>query len=229
MVDMNTSRRGFLGMLAGAVLAKVVGPKVLVQPTEPIWKQALSLSPKATPVETFMPLEVMAQKVLEVVDREIKWLRLDRFDTNDVGIGWRDWYRGDTVVLRPPQRFVAQLQDDEPWPRPLIERLVPVQLMYNAGADLAMDPLRDNPTLEQFTKAYIEPTGYAMAERIIDAVRAHGGAGAMVTVPCQIPGGVIRSVDARNSEARLSLRAIEDYHPGFDRRITRFDILFGLA
>jgi hypothetical protein len=43
---MDFSRRGFFGMLAGTVLGKIVGPRLIAEPTTKLW-EAARFAPKA--------------------------------------------------------------------------------------------------------------------------------------------------------------------------------------
>lgn len=222
---MQLGRRGFLGILAGTVLGKVVGPKLTASPGAPeAWQKAVEKAAFLGESEaSYAPLELMANRVLEVVGRELKWLRMQQFDDSDTG--WNHKI-GDTVHVRAAEAFRPS---DFAIPPYSLSRVKPVTLDRQCSIDMPGDTRLDQPW-DMIDSRLIEPTGLKLAERIINDVRRNGGADYMISAKPAYMGTVDRCLIASSPEAHLSLRAISYCDPSewFAQKV-RLDMLYGVA
>lgn len=223
---MEMRRRGFLGLLAGAVLGKVIGPKLTAEPTSAIWEAAVGQPSTILAAEdTFVPLEVMANRILEVVNQEIKFLKMLQHTDE-----WRRESRiGDMTYVRVPEPFLPDLTC--PPPIRLINRTRPVLIDQACYVDLPRDDLRHS--WGQYSVRNIDPLAYRLAENMINTVRRKGGADFLVTVRGSTPIDATRVVHAHLPETGLTLRAMEYDRPvaihGGVVHATHFDMLYGLG
>ncbi len=219
------NRRAFLATLAGAILGKVVGPKLVAEPTAAAWEAAHRLPP--LPVEnTYVTLETFCAEVLRIVDEELKWLKL-LYPVH--AESYRDWRMGDTLMVREPARL------DLPFhPESLTERIRPVTIDQNVSGQLDLRDERLDAPFGLLSKHRIEPIALSMAECIERTIKRRGGAEVLASMdPGHVP-GVSRS--AIMSRAGLSLRGIEAIAPRWDGRkiveyrpLLRLDMQYGLG
>jgi len=170
---METTRRGFLGLLAGAVLGKIIGPKLIADPTHENWLHAVSLE-RPTPIESYQPLEILSARILEVVERELKWLRMNQWAVDE----WRTVKSGDTVMVRTPLPLWSPHYHLSP-----LDHLTPVTLLQQVAVDIDLDNYHSCPihrAWDEYSERRIEPLGLSLAERIIQSVRRAGGANLLV-------------------------------------------------
>lgn len=100
---LETSRRGFFGLLAGALLAKVIGPRLIAGVDRaPAMREAAA---SHIVEHTYLPLEVFSSRVLEIVNQELKWLRLKQVHSD-----FEHLHLGDTVAVREPCRFEPRVK-----------------------------------------------------------------------------------------------------------------------
>ncbi len=222
----HATRRGFLGLLAGAILGKILGPRVLAS-VERAPEMARSLE-SSMASNTYLPLEIFSSRVLEIVHREVKWLRLKQLhqDFNSFG-----YLPGHTSFVRYPARLsLAPLDTIDHSMEVYPDRIIPVTIDTQINVDLDLNAFDWDRPWSEVDQRYLEPIGRSLAERLIGCVRRHGGAEYLVSVDQHLPTEVPRVVLARYPEAGLSLRAMQlpDQSHLYGRDALRFDMLFGL-
>jgi hypothetical protein len=220
---METSRRGFMGLLAGSVLGTILGPKLFAGVEKaPLLAKAVQ---SHVPRETYLPLEIFTSTMLEIVNRELKWLRLKQVPA---AWSWLDHARlGTTAMIREPVRFTPN------WavgfdPEPFIDHAIPVNLCHQLGVDMSLSEIDWERPWPQISDRYAVPSGLLMAENVIRHVRQNGGADYLVCGELMQPAGVDRTTLARHSEG-LCLRGLQYVDVRRSEHIIRFDMLFGLG
>lgn len=224
---MELSRRGLFGLLGGALLAKVVGPRLIAEPTAALWEAAKAMPP--TPiVNTYVPLEQVCADVLRIVNQELKWLRL-RQVSEDYGAHRRI---GDAVHIRDPARLQLDWKNF-PHPDSILETIRPVLLDKVAMAAIDLSTLDRDCPFGHLSKQYVEPAAYHLAEHVINGIRRHGGGQVLVTGALQTVDHIPKCVIARDKDAGLVIRAIEHHQPFHPERgwrpELRIEMLYGLG
>lgn len=226
---MELTRRGFFGLLAGAVLGKIIGPRVIAPLGEPSWNAAVRAKP--FPVEnTYLTLEQICRQVLDTMDKELRFLKVERMNTDSM-YSWDPVRLGETVRYRRPVPFTPDLSIS-----PLsYESMNLVTLNRAVHSGFRVDP--DWPhAWKELSANIVQPVAYGLAEQIIWDCRRMGGAEILCVGTLEHRPEFSRSVIAANPESGLSLRAVEYLDappslPPWDRpeRHVRFDLLYGLA
>ena len=228
---MELSRRGLLGLLGGAILgAKVIGPKLIAEPTPAVWEAAKAL-PRTPLINTYVPLETVCAETLRILDQELKWLHL-RQQCVDMNTRVK---QGDTFHVRDPPVFV-------PWrmyplhPKDANDMIQPMctDRLRHITIDLASHVrllLDEDPDCEfgQISKRYIEPAAHSLAEEVIQGIRRQGGGEVLVTAALNIPSQIGRGVIARSEETGLVLRGVEYFDIVRGRPEVRIDMLYGVG
>jgi hypothetical protein len=223
---LETSRRGFFGLLAGALLAKVIGPRLIAGVDRaPAMREAAA---SHIVEHTYLPLEVFSSRVLEIVNQELKWLRLKQVHSD-----FEHLHLGDTVAVREPCRFEPR-EGFALYGGIVGRRMVNIDCHSHADLTLDADFWRFKRPWKELDELLITPLGMALAENVIRTVRRRGGGEYLVCVDQAIPGEVKRGVISKDPGVGLSLRALEDGHPSrgeprTPERVMRFDIMFGLG
>lgn len=231
---MELSRRGIFGLLGGALLAKVVGPQIIAPPTPKLWEAAKVLPPRPI-VNTYLPLEYVCAETLRIVNDDLKWLRLRQVYEEDSDVHARRF--GDTMRLCRRARFEVHdlyLLDPGKHPEIIYGHCDPVTYDRQAYVDLNLSTLDPECPFGHLSKNYVEPTAHRLAEHIINDIRHHGGAEALVTGRLSVPHGVDRCVLAKNEDAGLAIRAVEVFAPPYShdgewQPTLRLDMLYGLG
>lgn len=200
---MDFSRRGFFGLLGGTVLGKIVGPRLLAEPTAETWALNRTLAP--TPEISYLPLEAASYEILRLMDQELRWLRLKRLYADP----WRGYRLGDSIMIRELSGFV-------PWPEPdfVFESRLNwprrVNLINHAQAVFEMpEARRFGGRWGEVAEYRIMPTAFSLAEQVIEDVRRNGGAKCLIGADLTVPAGVARTIIARSEETGLSIRATQ--------------------
>jgi len=220
------NRRAFLATLAGAILGKVVGPKLVAEPTAAAWEAANRLPP--LPYEnTYVTLETFCAETLRIVDEELKWLKLQRVHGETL-----PYRMGDTVMVREPARL------DLPFDllQPIIDKIHPVTLNQMVGFDMDLRDVDLRQPFDRISTRHVEPVAVLMAERITHTIKHRGGAEILASVDMPHVPGVPRSVCMSRPEAGLSIRGIEAVVPRYwngtvaeYRPLLRLQMLYGLG
>jgi hypothetical protein len=226
---MDFSRRGFFGLLGGALLAKIVGPRLISDPTPQLWEAAKVL-PVQPIVNTYVPLEYVCAEALRIVNEELKWLRLRQVsDTH------QERRFGDTIFSRNPLIFYPWDIYPERESRQLLsESHRAILLDEIAQATINLTTLDPECPLGHLSENYIEPAARQLAESVIYGVRRHGGGEVLATGALQSVDHARRCVIARSDELGLVIRATEWLstplyrQPGW-RPELRIEMLYGLG
>jgi len=200
------TRRGIFGLLGGALLAKVVGPKLIAEPTEAAWRAVKHLPENpvrmAQRLDTYLPLEAVCARTLATLHRELKWLRLQQVFVD------RESRLGESIATRvahaltPPTFEVAPpilIEEQFQWVR--------YDSRMQVGLDLSdVDP--DAP-FGYVAERLVDPAAHSLVERIIGDIRHRGGAEIMACARLAVErgAGVERCVVAKNEDFGLSVRA----------------------
>jgi hypothetical protein len=232
------NRRGFLARLGGAILGatalKVIGPIEIAGPDPAVWKAAASL-PVRPVHNTYIPLQQIAARAVEIVARETEWLRMHREAIEECLQS--GWHVGDSVRIRERMGFTPyELGTLRPEDISELSRMVHltecacVSLRFTHDeiprAGYVACPSRD---LDQFSRQYIEPAAYRLAEQVIQGVRRRGGGDFLVTGGQQVDYPDLLRVAQVTSEAdgmTLRVMAVQN-REGVEE--VRLDMLYGVG
>ncbi len=218
-------RRGFLGYLAGLLLASKIGPLNLPAPSPEIWKAAPQLPP--LPAENgFVTLSQFLGRTIEIVHEETKWLRLER------ALGGRCGSRyglGDQIMMRPPMRFKPEIGID--WSTPpqfFCDQGVPVTIHNRIQMNLDGD-LDWKVPFDLFSRRNIEPLAFRIADQIASAVKRNGGAELIVCAQQKPYDHLERSLSIANEDLGLALLGSQSISPNHGMHVVRIEMIYGLA
>ena len=225
---MEFTRRGLFGLLGGALLAKVIGPKLIAEPTPAAWEAAKRL-PRNPVANTYVPLQIACSRILQIVSRELKWLRLEHSLVD------REVRFGECFPYYRPLEFKP---DPEAFPFPPDPALMTARYdvrVWHFQPTVTFD-LRDSEyecPFGHLEKRHIEPAGFKLAEDIIHFVRREGGGEVLASGKLWMPPDVARSVLVSSEDLGLAIRAQEDiatdWNSGGRRPIVRLDMILGTA
>jgi hypothetical protein len=221
------NRRGFLGLLGGALLGKVLGPKLLATPDAALWKEAIKL-PAQPVINQYLPMEHILAEMLKIVDQELAWLRIPRvYEPRLTQWGARF---GDSVHVRAPV-VSTPLYGQSYAPEAISERFQVVNLSNTAHALLPPDV--NDRGWPEISESLVPALATGLARSIEGCIRASGGADVMVVADCQVVDGIDQCVIAKSEESSLSLRGVRWVELNPDQPNygwnTRVDMLYGLA
>ncbi len=225
---MDFTRRGIFGLLGGALLAKLVGPRLIAEPTEALW-QAAKVLPVRPVVNTYVPLEQICAEMLRFLNMQLEQLELRQLADEQLHTKI-----GTTCFVRYP----AELELDWPTfpiPGPILPKRWEVTLGHSATVSMDVETLnRPDFTLEELRELFLRPAAGAIASKIVQRARTKK-AKVLVTGGLPPRSDADRCVIARDDKAGLIIQANQysqmphkgDYEYG--KPALRVSILYGLG
>lgn len=216
---METTRRGFLGILGGLLLG-IVGERVTVAaPSPELWKAIPSL-PYLPVRNLYLPLEQVCAQALDVMERELKWLRLKTIAAD------YQYRIGDCVRVREMSPVPFRPYDSDPCG--IIQGSRSILLNHQSLGSLDLRAAQDMP-FNEVSKRFIEPLALGMVENMIGGIRRSGGGEYLVSAKTEVPVGVHRGCVVTSKESGMSVRALNDKDPRTGDHILRIDTVFGVG
>jgi hypothetical protein len=249
---LESNRRGFLGTLAGLVLGgRVIGPKLLAEPTAKTWESIPPAEPPAKewqpvhwlpdPVETFLPIEVFVSLVSQAMGPEVGWLRREQSILDEpwaadalrsccygrYGAGL-----GQPLYIRERARLYVGDHGLPERPEMIREHLIAITEGHHVHWEprgYEMDQAWPPPQFGCLSERWVEPCARDLARQIVDLDRMRKGSDYLVSLVQGAPAGAKRVVNARDWQAKLALRVIESWDFRIGQPRISVDMLIGFG
>lgn len=210
-MSLELGRRGFLSMLGGLILGKVLGPVATAEPVAQEWKRVTDPALPPTPRNLYLPMEAVCAKTIQVLNEELKWLRLRQ----EVGPEW------------------AKLGDGVKFARCTYQKtttlsLRTVELRERASVNISPEVVSCR-SVEEAVQAFVQPAAYALAEGVIKGIRRNGGGEILVTDKLPVVGGFDKCVVATHQGYGLTVRGSDWFDHRTNCPSIRVDICYGIG